>query len=198
MKKLIGLTAGVAGLLAVAVPAFAGNSCGGQCGGGMFDRFCRCPDINRVSVMNTSQATADTGDNSQSDYAYAEGGSKAEVEYKGGGARNMTTGDATANSVAAVLANNDAGDDSDGCGGCTRMRKDGQDQDRQTKNYARVDNYSGADAGTGGNWQDSLSDASGGSKAEVEYRCGGSTRNMTTGDATSRSRSWVVVNSDWR
>lgn len=133
-------------------------------------------------VRNSSQATALTGGNSQSDTAYAYGLSNSADIDGNGGTRTIVTGNASANSSAVVLANTHLD-----CGCYPWFGRD----------RANVRNSSVAVSDTGYNAQDDAATALGDDNdAEVETDRG-SSRTVRTGNAGARSSAWSMVNTHW-
>ena len=163
MKKIAALIGAGAMLLSVATPAFAWN-------------------WSYVDVENYSEAIANTGGNSQDNSAVASRGWNNADAGSGSGARNMTTGSATAVAGAGVTVSTCLYDWS--CGDCYL-----------SLNQSDVSVYNAALAGanTGGNSQNNSAVATGyGNDADAGSSSG--VRNMTTGPAVSNAQAFTVVN----
>jgi hypothetical protein len=178
MKKLISIASILTVFLFMAVPTLArGKSHGG------FDY---------AEVFNSSYAIADTGGNSQSNIVSAEGVVDPDIDIEDdSSSRNMTTGSATAESTAVVIANSDR--TSVDAAGTVNVNVN----DRERSRFARICNDSAAEAYTGYNYQDNVVSA-GNQPVYIEIDNDSSTRTLNTGSANSRSNSWVVANSNWR
>ena len=163
MRKIAALIGAGAMLLSVATPAFAWN-------------------WSYVDVENYSEAIANTGGNSQNNSAVASGGWNNADAGSSSGARNMTTGSATAVAGAGVTVSTCLYDWS--CGDCYL-----------SLNQSDVSVYNAALAGanTGGNSQNNSAVATGyGNDADAGSSSG--VRNMTTGPAVSNAQAFTVVN----
>ena len=163
MKKIAALIGAGAMLLSVATPAFAWN-------------------WSYVDVENYSEAIANTGGNSQDNSAVAEVVDNDADAGSSSGARNMTTGSATAVAGAGVTVSTCLYDWS--CGDCYL-----------SLNQSDVSVYNAALAGanTGGNSQNNSAVATGyGNDADAGSSSG--VRNMTTGPAVSNAQAFTVVN----
>lgn len=168
VKKIAAFAGGTALLLSVALPALAWDN--------MWPWWSK--DV--AKVENGASAVSDTGGNSQTNYAKAEGfGNSSSVD--GDGTRYMSTGNASSYAEAGVVANVHKGCNL--CGGLFH------------KDYANVGNGALAGAYTGLNAQDDLALTSGiYNKAETD---GDGARNMYTGQAHSTAKAWVLTNIHW-
>lgn len=170
MYKKIAIIAGSAALmLGAAIPALANHQWPPQPTG---------TTLNIAVVRNTSNASANTGWNdqiNQSSVKKAHVGGDVETRQ----ANLMSTGDANATSTGVVIANRQTG-----CSTCTPRRL--------TVNGALVTNSAGASSNTGYNLQTNSASVK---KAHVDGEVETTQVNaLRTGDATSTSRSWTVVN----
>ena len=163
MKKIAALIGAGAMLLSVATPAFAWN-------------------WSYVDVENYSEAIANTGGNSQDNSAVAEVVDNDADAGSSSGARNMTTGSATAVAGAGVTVNTSLYDWP--CGVCYLPLN-------QSDVY--VSNVAMAGADTGGNSQSNSAVASG-DWNNAGAGSGSGVRNMTTGPAVSNAQAFTVVN----
>ena len=163
VKKIAALAGAGALLLSVAVPAFAWN-------------------WSYVDVGNYVGAVADTGGNSQGNYATANGVYDF-ADGSSSGARSMTTGSATAVATADVTVGTNLYD-CDWCGGCCF-----------SKNISDVyvENFAMAEANTGSNAQNNSAVASG-YENHADASSGSGYRSMTTGPAYSNASAFTVVN----
>jgi len=163
MRKIAALIGAGAMLLSVATPAFAWN-------------------WSYVDVENYSEAIANTGGNSQDNSAVAEVVDNDADAGSSTGARNMTTGSATAVAGAGVTVNTTLCDWS--CGYCYSSLN---------QSDVSVGNAAFAAANTGGNSQNNSAVATGyGNDADAGSSSG--VRNMTTGPAVSNAQAFTVVN----
>ena len=163
VKKIAALAGAGALLLAVAGPALAWN-------------------FSWVDVDNAAGAIADTGGNSQGNYATADGVYNSADAGSSSGARSMVTGSATAVAAAGVTVNTTLYDWS--CGECYYP---------WSESYVDVENAALAGADTGGNSQDNSAVAIGyGNSADAGS--GSGYRSMTTGPAYSNASAFTVVN----
>lgn len=175
-KKLAILTSSAALMLATTVSAFAyeengggdGNR-GGHRGGGS--------DV--AIVSNSATAYSNTGSNNQGNSAsvlQAKIGNNGSVDVDGN--NSMTTGHADADAKAVVIAN--------------VHKEDCECLGRKHKDFAKVNNSAYADADTGYNGQGNIASVE---KAKVkgDVKVDGD-NTMTTGNARSNAKAWVVVN----
>jgi len=164
MKKIAALVGAGALVLATVVPAFGWHPMFGS--------------DNVAMVSNSATAVANTGGNSQSNVADVQHGGGVNV-YGASGNRTMYTGDADAYAGALVVANTHVG--------CGKKCVDNHDDD-----VAMVRNGALASADTGTNGQDDAAVVRHGGGVTV----GGGTgsRYLVTGDASSTSRAWTIVN----
>ena len=164
VKKLAALVGAGALLLSVAGPALAWN-------------------WSYVDVENGAMAVADTGGNSQGNYATANGIDNYADAGSSSGARSMTTGSATAVATADVTVGTNLYD-CDWCGGCCF-----------SKNISDVyvENFAMAEANTGSNAQNNSAVASG-YENHADASSGSGYRSMTTGPAYSNASAFTVVN----
>ena len=163
MRKIAALIGAGAMLLSVATPAFALN-------------------WSYVEVENYSEAIANTGGNSQDNSAVAEVVDNDADAGSSSGARNMTTGSATAVAGAGVTVSTCLYDWS--CGDCYLSLN-------QSDVY--VDNAALAGAYTGGNSQDNDATAEGVYNS-ADAGSGSGYRSMVTGPAVSNAQAFTVVN----
>jgi len=164
MRKIAALIGAGAMLLSVATPAFAWN-------------------WSYVDVENYSEAIANTGGNSQDNSAVAEVVDNDADAGSSSGARNMTTGSATAVAGAGVTVSTCLYDWS--CGDCYL-----------SLNQSDVSVYNAALAGanTGGNSQSNSAVATGGCGNDADAGSGSGYRSMVTGPAYSNAQAFTVVN----
>lgn len=147
---------------------------------------------NVAIINNGSTAEAYTGGNQQTQSAVTAGTAVDDsfvlAETTGSNATMaINTGNSTAQSGSLVVANTGVG-----CNTCrTNLR-----------NIATVENASGTIADTGLNIQAGTAStqayADDDSRAIVTDRSGTSSMGITSGSALSQSRSWTVVNTQWR
>ena len=163
MRKIAALIGAGAMLLSVATPAFAWN-------------------WSYVDVENYSEAIANTGGNSQDNSAVAEVVDNDADAGSSSGARNMTTGSATAVAGAGVTVSTCLYDWS--CGDCYSSLN-------QSDVY--VDNAALAGAYTGGNSQSNSAVATGYGN-DADAGSGSGYRNIVTGPAVSNAQAFTVVN----
>jgi len=172
MKKIAGLVGAGALLLSAAVPALAWG--GWNWWGSSSDT---------AIVTNTAVSSANTGLNSQGNGVSVVGGDEVE-DVTVGGSNTMTTGDASSYAGALVVANTHVGCDLCSSGG------------RRHEDFALVDNFalSGADTGLNGQGNGVSVDEN---DDEVEDVTVTGNNWLSTGDANSTARAWVVVNTHW-
>jgi len=163
-KKLAALAGAGAILLAVAAPALAWN-------------------WSYVDVGNYAGAVADTGGNSQGNYATAGGTYNSANAGSSSGDRSMFTGSATAVATADVTVGTNLYD-CDWCEGCCFS---------ENISDVYVENFAMAEANTGSNAQNNSAVASG-YENYADASSGSGYRSMTTGPAYSNASAFTVVN----
>lgn len=166
MKRIVSLIGAGALLLSVAGTALAAVPVGQR---------------NSVEIVNTTSALSYTGGNSQSDTAKLKLSVNGEAEVEGNGARTIVTGTAVstaATNVEVVGVNKNTS--FMGCLNCPQ------------RNRVSVGNLTGAQAGTGDNYQDNTatSKLTMGGEAEVE---GNGARTIVTGPAVSSAGTTLKV-----
>ena len=171
VKKIAALAGAVAMFLVVVVPVSAQVE-------GLFDGPWWSWD--EAYVYNSAIAEANTGGNSQGNYAAVKGCFNSADADSSSGDRRMRTGPASAFATAVVVANADVG-----CDAC--------DYEPWDWDYAWVKNGAYAGANTGGNSQNNSAVASGYDNS-ADADSGSGDRWMGTGPASADADAWVVVN----
>jgi len=131
-------------------------------------------------VNNSAAAIANTGGNSQGNYASALGCYNTAKGGSGSGDRWMRTGSAFAFSRAVVVANPHLG-----CDGCS--------DEPYHWDFARVNNSAYAEANTGANSQNNSASAKG-FLNRAGAGSGSGDRGMRTGPASAHAAAWTIVN----
>lgn len=170
IKRFLAAAGATAILMGSAVPAFATVN-----------------DADAYIKGNTATAYANTGGNAQDNLGYnyvkvSGGGNTAYLLLNG--TRSLTTGDATATAKVGILANSNVNSD------CGCVINDGESKVKW--------NSADASANTGLNTQDNYGNNTvkvkgGGNSATFDAS---GTRTLTTGVATAKAKTWIVVNSN--
>lgn len=178
LKKLTAMGVTGALLLSMTIPVMA-NCYGRTC-------FSSTTE-NEAKVTTETYAISNTGGNSQSNIASISDSHEAiALSASGYGTRTLSTGAAVADarSITVVNASN--------CG-CTQSRC----LTSRVENEDRVDTSTGAEAGTGNNFQDNMTTVDKSHEVAAGSISLGGTSSLTTGPSTSRARNLTLVNVRW-